>query len=58
MTIHAVIRFLDSGGVISFLIKPTRKLEYLLRAVFNTVSASFAAIIEDMHLPARNLNFF
>ena len=52
MAIHAVIRFLHCWGVIALLIKPGGKLKDIIRTVFNTISASFAAIIEDMHLPA------
>jgi len=52
MTIHAIIRFFDAWGVIALLIEPGRKLQDLFRTIFNAVPASFAAIIEDMHLPA------
>jgi hypothetical protein len=58
MAIHAVIRFLYIWGVIALLIEPVRKLKNITRTKFNAISASFAAIFEDMHHTSGNLNIF
>jgi len=58
MAIHAVIRFLDSGGVIALLIELVRKLKNVSRTKLNAIRASFAAIFEDMHHTLGNLNIF
>jgi len=58
MAIHAVIRFLDSGGVIALLVESVRKLKNLSRTKLNTIPTSFAAIFEDMDHTSGNLNIF
>jgi hypothetical protein len=58
MAIHAVIRFLDSGGMIALLIEPVRKLKNVSRTKLNAIRASFAAIFENMHHTSGNLNIF
>jgi len=58
MTINAVIRQLNNRRVITLLIEFGRKFQNFLGAVFNTVTASFAAIFDDMNYAARDLNLF
>jgi len=56
MAIDAIIRFLNGGGVVALGVEPGGKFENVPRAVFNTISASLAAIFDDIDNTGGNLN--
>jgi hypothetical protein len=57
VAIHTLILFFDKGRVITLLVEFRGKLEHPLRTEFDTVSTSFTAVFEDMHLSVGNLYF-
>ena len=57
MTIHTTILFLYCRRVVTFLIEFCGKLKNIPWTILNTVPASLAAIVKDMHHPSRNLDF-
>jgi len=58
VAIYTVIRLLDHGWVVAFLIEGRGKLKNLPWTELNTVAASFASILQDVDKAAGDLNFF
>ena len=58
MAVDAIIRFLNSGGVVALGVELGGKFENVPRAVFDTIPASLAAIFDDIYNTGGNLNFF
>jgi hypothetical protein len=56
MAIHAVVKFLNNGGVISPFIELNRKLQNRSGAKFDAITATFAPVFKDMHHSPSNLN--
>ena len=58
MAVYAIIRFLDSGGMVALGIELSGEFKDFPRAEFNTIPASLTAIFQDIYNTRGNLNFF
>jgi hypothetical protein len=56
MAVHAILRSGQNRGVISFFIEPCGKGENFFGAVFDAVTASFAAFFKDMDNALRHFD--